>query len=214
MALGTSTPSNSGPLLFLTPRTKDKNKKEVPPHFTVGRKVGEKIVDDEQTVTSVSGDLIRLEIKQKEYNGEPYEEVILYLRDAKANETYRLPMRFGMAPREFFNRLATLTPTKNFSNLAIDYYLSKKGFEKFGLKQNGENVEWKHPLDTLPKALEIKHPQTGKLLQRDYSEVNAFFKKELEAIQAVFGGAKNETPAAPKSEPAPAQKGPDEDVPF
>lgn len=192
MALGNnSSQFNSGPLLFLSPRAKDKDKKEVPPHFVVGR-VGEdgKIKDDAATVTNVGGDLFKLEIKERAFEDNVTKEAVLYLRDKEANESYRLPIRFGVAGRGLFNRLASLTEKGDFTRLQIDYYRNKKGYENFGLKQDGQDVDWKIENDALPKPLEIKHPTTGKVLQRDYTEVNSVFEQELNAIAAKVNKAK------------------------
>lgn len=188
MALGNNSGfGNSGALLFLSPRSKDKDKKDVPPHFVVGRSVDGKIVDDTETVTQVSGDLFRIEFKEREYNGETFEEPVLYLRgksalDETVSESYRLPIRFGIPGRGLFNRLASLTDGGDFSNLQVDYYRNRNGYETFGLKQAGEPVKWKFENADLPVPLEIKHPTTGKVLQRDYSELNALFRAELQKI--------------------------------
>ncbi len=217
MALGNSAGfGNSGPLIFLSPRSKDKDKKECDPHFTVGRSVEGKIVDDKETVTNVGGDLFRLEFKEREYNGEVSEEVILYLKDKEANEAYRLPIRFGVAGRGLFNKLITLS---SFEGLQIGYYRNKAGYDAFSLKQGDQSVKWKYENDKLPAALEIKHPTSGKVLQRDYSEINKFFKAELEAVAAKVNKAKpaEKAEAAPKPTTAgkPANTdAQDSDVPF
>jgi hypothetical protein len=232
MALGNNTGfGNSGSLLFLSPRSKDKDKKDVPPHFVVGRSVDGKIVDDADTVTQVSGDLFRIEFKEREFNGETFEEPVLYLRgksaaDETVNESYRLPIRFGIPGRGLFNRMASLTDGGDFTNLQVDYYRNKNGYETFGLKQNKEPVKWKFENKDLPVPLEIKHPTTGKVLQRDYTELNALFRAELQKIadkvnkaKPAGNSAKNEatTPvAAPKAATASkaATEKHDDTVPF
>lgn len=226
MALGTNSFANSGPLIFLSPRSKDKNKQDVPPHFEVGRANDKgEIVNDATTVTNVSGDLFKLEIKERTFEDNVTKDAVLYLRDKTANESYRLPIRFGITGRGFFNRLASLTEKGDFTGLQIDYYRNKAGYDNFGLKQHSENVSWKFANEDLPKPLEIKHPTTGKVLQRDYTEVNALFEQELLAIAAKVNKTKPEehAPAAQKApasapKPATASKAaaatPDEDVPF
>lgn len=228
MALGTSQFSNSGPLLFLSARSKDKNKQDVPPHFEVGRPNDKgEIVNDAATVTNVSGDLFKLEIKERTFEDNVTKEAVLYLRDTITNEdgstrkeSYRLPIRFGIAGRGFFNRLAALTEKGDFTRLQIDYYRNKAGYDNFGLKQNKENVSWKFANEALPKPLEIKHPTTGKVLQRDYTEINSVFEKELLAIAAKVNKTKPaEQEAAAKNEPAKvatpvAKDNEDKSVPF
>lgn len=221
MALNNNQFKSGGPLLFLTPRSKDKNKQDIPPHFEVARVNDEGKIENDPTlnVTSVSGDLFKMEFKQREYEGTITEEVVFYLRDkstGESGESYRLPIRFGISGRALFNSFASLAEGTDFSGLQIDYYRNKKGYETFALKQHGEKVSWKYELDALPQPLEIKHPTTGKVLQRDYSAVNEFLKKELVKIadkvnKGTSPSAKTQEPTAP----SPTSQGkPDEDVPF
>jgi hypothetical protein len=225
MALNTNSGYSSGPLIFLSPRSKDKDKKDVPPHFEVGR-VGPdgKIVNDAETVTNVSGDLFRIEFKEREFNGETFEEPVFYLKDGAVNESYRLPIRFGIPGRGLFNRMATLNDGVDFSNLQVDYYRNRNGYETFGLKQKGEPVKWKYENDQIPAALEIKHPTTGKVLQRDYTAPNSFFRNILQQIADKVnkvkpaGEAKHEKAPASAPKPATASKAAvettSEDIPF
>lgn len=208
-----------GPLLFLSPRSKDKNKQDVPPHFEVGRVNAEgKIENDPNlTVTSVSGDLFKLEFKQREFEGNITEEAVFYLRDKSAGEqgeSYRLPIRFGNTGRSLFNTLASLADGNDFSGLQIDYYRSKKGYDTYAVKQHGEKVSWKYELKDLPVALEIKHPVTGKVLQRDYSEVNSFLKAELQKIAEKVNSGTTAAKAPEKPQAPAAEEKKDEEIPF
>lgn len=223
MALNKNQFKSGGPLLFLSPRSKDKNKQDIPPHFEVSRvnSKGEIEVDSSLTVSSVSGDMFKLEFKSREFEGQITEEVVFYLRDkttGEAGESYRLPIRYGLSGRSLFNSFASLADGSDFSGLQIDYYRNKKGYESFALKQHGETVRWKYELDQLPKPLEIKHPTTGKLLQRDYTAVNEFLKKDLVKIaEKVNKGAVTSNdpvrnaPAKTNSTPSEDKDG---DVPF
>lgn len=219
MALGNNSFSNNGPLILLSPRSKDKDKKDVPPHFEISRYVDDKIVKDTQTVTSVSGDLFKLEFKTREYEGNVSEEAVFYLRDKSAGEdgeSYRLGIRFGISGRGLFNSFAAIADGDDFTGLQVDYYRNKAGYDTFALKKNGEAIKWKFELKSLPPPLEIKHPTTGKVLQRDYTEINTFFKNELLKIA---GKVNKAVPAgtAPKATPkteAPAAEDKGSDVPF
>lgn len=207
-------------MLLLTPRSRDKNKQDVPPHFEIAHYEGDKVVQEDRTVTSVSGDLFKLDFKQHEYEGNVTEEAIFFLRDKAAGpegESYRLGIRFGTTGRSLFNSLASLADGDNFNGLQLDYYRSKKGYDSFALKQNGEKVSWKYELKDLPQPLEIKHPVSGKVLQRDFSAVNAFLKEELLKIAAkVNKGGTTPAPASAKTPAAaPAEKpAPDDSIPF
>lgn len=233
MPIGNNTSFSSGPLVFLSPRTKDKNKQKVKPHFIVGRIVNDKIVDTDQTVTNVGGDLIKIEFKSREIKGEPQEEAIFYFRDnkpepGKAPETYRLPLSFGIAPRSLFNAFASLTAGGNFKDLTVEYYENKRGYDAYSLSQGGNKVDWKYKLEELPASIAITHPMTGKLVKNDYTPINEFFKKELQAIAAKLGGGKGESAVSDKQNTSVAQKetvvaatksgatkeAPDDGVPF
>ncbi len=180
MALANNGFKSGGPLIFLTPRIKDKDGEKVKPYFSVARLNGDKIEQTDETCTSVSGDLTRIEIKEKVVKTSTIKEAILYLRDNTANETYRLPLSFSMAARGLFNSLAGLT---TYSNITIDIYENKKGYETYALKQAGEKTTWKHELSALPAAFEMKDAK-GNVAKRDYSLVDEFFEKELLTIAA------------------------------
>lgn len=220
MALGNNQYTNNGPLYLLTPRSKDKNKQDVPPHFEIAHYEGDQVVKEDRTVTSVGGDLFKVEFKQREFEGNVTEDAVFYLRDKSAGEggeSYRVPIRFGTSGRSLFNAFASLADKDDFSNLQLDYYRSKKGYDSYGLKQNGEKVSWKYELKDMPQPIEIKHPVSGKVLQRDYSAINDFLKAELLKIAAKVnkgGTTPASTPAkAPAAAPAekPAQ---DSEIPF
>jgi hypothetical protein len=182
--------SNSGPLIFLTPRKKDKDGKKCKPHFTVDRKdeAGE-FIRDAETIQSIEGDLFRVEVRETEYNGEPSIEGVYYLRDDRANdgqgEAYRVGIRFGVAGCGLVNRLASLTEGGDFTGLKIDYYENKKGYDAYGLEKDGQRVEWRYSMDEQPKPEPIMHK--GKLVKNDYSARNEFYKAELLAIAAALG---------------------------
>lgn len=187
MALGSNTYSNSGPLLFLSPRIKDPQGNKVPPHFTVDRKGDDgKYNRDAEIVYDVSGDLYKVEIKEREYNGEVSKEAVFYLRDRTAHEAYRVPIRFGVAGRGLINSFASLTEGGDFTNLKIGYYENRNGYDTFSLRQNDEPVKWKYSLDEQPKPEDIMHK--GKLVKRDYESLNSFFEKEVAAIATVLAG--------------------------
>ena len=218
MALNNSKFKGGGKLLLLTPRSKDKNKQDVPPHFEIAHFEGDTVVKEDRTVNSVSGDLVRLEFVEKKYEDNVSEDAVFYFRDANEGEngeTYRVPVRFGNTGRSLFNSFASLADGENFSGLQLDYYRSKSGYDRFGLTQNGNRVEWKFKLEELPQPLEIKHPTSGKVIQRDYSAVNAFLKAELQKIASKINKNASEKAKPDKAAtPSSGKAAPDEDVPF
>jgi hypothetical protein len=188
MALTNNQSKSSGPLIFLTPRSKDKDGNKVKPYFSIARLVDGKIEQTDETCTSVSGNLIRVEVKDKPVKNSTIKEAAIYLSDGDANETYRVALTFSMSARGLFNSLAGL---KDFNNLSVDIYENNKRYETYALKQAGEKTSWKHELSSLPAAFEMKD-KAGKVVKRDYSEVDDFFQKELLEIAAKI----NKAPAA------------------
>lgn len=217
MALGNGSGFNNGPLVFLTPRAKNVDGEKLEkPHFSVGRigKDGKIIQSPGETPSSVSGDLVSIQIKDKIFKKgtveEKTREVSLYLRDNSKRspeeeklprETYRLPLTFSHPSRGLFNSLANLTEKGDFNNLVIYYYRNKDGYETFGLKQNENSIRWKYSLDELPEPIRSVHPVTKKELPPVYDEVNDFFEKELLAIAAKVGGGKKEETKMPPDKP-------------
>jgi hypothetical protein len=195
---------NSGPMIFLTPKTKDAEGHAAKPHFTVDRKdANGEFVRDPETVTEVSGDLFRVELKRREYQGDPKIDAVLYLRDG--DESYRLPVTLGIAGRDLINRLAGLTESGDFTGLTISYYENRKGYDSFSLEQRGTRVQWKHDYASLPEPFLITDPRNPeKIIKRDYSDLNAVFEGEINAIAVALGQQSAEKPA---TAPAPVTDG-------
>lgn len=204
MAIGTNSFDNNGALVFLAPRTKDKQGNPIPPHFTVSRVVDKKITLQSDTVTFVSGNLTKVEVKER--TSEKFgttNEAILYFKDNEANETYRVSLPFRMSSRSLFNGLANLD---TFDNVKVSYYTTKKGYDAYYLTQNGVKVEWKFSFEQMPEPPVVKFK--GKDM-KDYTPVDDFFKTSLlELAQRISGKAEQvETVAATNADK-------DESVPF
>lgn len=202
---------SSEPLIFLSPRSKDKDGNKVSPHFGVGRvNAAGDIENTDETVTKVTGDLIRAEVKDREYKGNVTKSVKLYVRDnspeATAKETYHIQSSVTISFSGLLNSLASLIEAKNFKDLVIDIYENKKGFEAFGVEQGGEKVKWKYTLDDLPAPFAIVDPRTGKTVKNDFSERDEFFAQIVRDINAALGNkekAEGATDAAKTDTPEP-----------
>lgn len=189
MALGNGSSFNdNSDLIFLSPRSQDKDGKKVKPHFSVGRKGADgKIESVESDNSQVSGDLTRLEIKERTFNGSTTKKVYLYLKDRKAadgkGETYLVDLTFRNSTRGLFNRMFSLeTP----NNLTIGVFENARGYETFYLRQDEQKVQWKFEIESLPEPT-LKRVN-GKNVN-DYEEVDAFFEKELQALAVRLGVA-------------------------
>jgi hypothetical protein len=227
----------NGPLIFLSTRSNkvvDGEEVEVDPHFEISR-VGEdgKIARTAETATEISGDLSKIDFKEREYNEKTTKHVVLFIRDGA--DTYHLDLTYRLSTRSLFNSLLSLANPKG---IEIGIYRNKKGFETFSVRQGGEMVKWKHELDAQPKGYKMLNKK-GELVKTDYSEVDEFFEAELRAlIETLFGpqAAKADKPAtaapaatpaakttataskakaaAPAAAPAPAAVADDTSVPF
>jgi hypothetical protein len=214
-------------LVFLSPRSKVKGEdgKTVElekPHFEISRVNEEgKIVQTTETCSKVTGDLTKIEFKSREIKGVSSRHVILYISDADTKETYYLDLSMRISTRALMNAMLNLTSAKN---IGVSLYRSKKGYESFGLEQDGVSVKWKFELKDLPEADVIKDKK-GVVVKTDFSEVDAFMETELKAVaERLFGpeSTKASAPAntAANTQPTTAAKvevkeeSKDSDIPF
>lgn len=230
MAYGnrTNSQSNGKLLVFkIISKGKDSSGKEVPimPHqFQVSEKVGDKWTAQSEMVSNVSGNLTKIEEKQKEFNGDKYDIIQLYLSAADEQgkpETYLLDLRYSQDGRSLINSLDSL---ETFDNLGISLYAKKgkganaKTYSNIALRQNDDMVYGKTKLADLPKATPILD-KAGKLVKNDYSDIDAFYKERvkdlIKRVDAANKNAKKSAPAPTKTKAAAAVSAPlDEDVPF
>lgn len=186
MALANGKFKNDGPLIFLSTQSKtvvEGKEVEIEPRFLVSRVGADgKIAKTDETYTEISGDLTKIDFKEREFNGKASKHAVLYIKDGK--ETYHLDLTYRISTRSLFNALLAL---ENADGIKISVYRSKKGYESFALRQGDELVKWKHELATLPKADELRDKK-GVLVKTDYTEVDTFFENELKELSiALFG---------------------------
>lgn len=192
MALSNNTGYSNSPLVYLNPRssTIGKDGKEVElekPRFEVSRVNADgNIEKTDETANNVSGNLVKLDFKEREIKGQKTKHVVLYIQDSQANETYFIDFTYRISTRSLFNAMLSLKDNKD---IELSIYRSKKGYESFGLRQAGEQVSWKYSLDALPQAEQIKDKK-GAIVKTDFSEVNDFFENELRALAASLFGEK------------------------
>lgn len=216
----------STPLVYLSPRSSVvENGKTVElekPRFEVSRiNADGKIEKTQETATSVSGNLTRIDFKEREYNGNKNRHVILFINDPDSNETYYIDLTYRISTRSLFNALLSLKSTKD---IELTIYRSKKGYESFGVRQAGQLMSWKFPLEQLPAADVIKDKK-GNVIKTDFADVDSFFEEELRNLSATLFGTKSvssseadvkadvaET-AAPTAE-KPSKQDSDQDIPF
>lgn len=183
MALGKSNSNTaSGPLFILKPVSKDENKQSVPAHFKVQKKT-EDGYEDQPDVTSVSGNVVRVDIKSREYKGVITKSVNLILRDG--DETYIVDLRSNIASRNLFNALLSLTTGENVN---VSFYTSKKsGYPQFSLRQNDQLVDWKYEKDEFPQPVKVVFRGVE---QSDFTPTEEFFFEKLAEWSNSISGKK------------------------
>jgi hypothetical protein len=225
MAYGKKTGGNSDyKLLVFRLKNKDENSKELVPNlFQVSEKVNDEWVAKKEMVSNVSGNLTKLELDTKEYNNEPYKVIKLFLQDEESKETYLIDLRYGRLTRNLFNSLLAL---ESFDNLEISNYAKEsksdgKTYPNISLWQRaagaekGTLIKGKFNLKEIPPAEEVKDKK-GKVIKRDYAEVDDFFEKHLKEFSEKIGKNKTTKPAAPskKVQKDTDNEAGDDDIPF
>lgn len=221
MALQKTKFSNNSDLFVLKLKTKDASSKNVPPHFEVSKRGEDGKYSVVNTTDFVSGNLVKVEIKEREWEGDKYNTVNVYLADGK--DLYLLDLRFTMLGRSLFNSLLSLT---SFNNLSISTYMAKdkkdeaKEYPRVSLRQNDETVSWKYGLDELPKPESITFK--GKTMN-DFSSLDNMFVEKLEEFAKLVNGNKTiaskasdekETAKEPNSPAVTSKETVNDDIPF
>jgi len=170
-----STQNSNSVLLVLKPKSKSSTGEKVKPYFEISKKEGKewKIVDD-QTISSITGDLSKVEVVEEEWQGDKYFRVKLFLRDG--DESYLVPLRLSIASRSLLNSLFSL---EDFSNITIKYYQTATGYDAYFVSQNDERVAWKYDTSEIPAADEVT---LGKKKIRDFTKVDSFYVEKVNEL--------------------------------
>ncbi len=161
----------------------------------------------EAPVREISGDLVAVDTRIGEYDGQPIHNVTLGLRDAERNEiVFTQFVSNNNLGRGIANRLLNL---KAFENVQLGLYSQqnkelKKSFAAASIRQGTSDDTIKYFYD--PKIAPEVQPRLfegkGGKTEKDYTKVDDFLFAELkklgETLKANRSNAKQE---APKSEP-------------
>ena len=200
--LGKQNSGSSKDLIFLTPKGK-KGGKEIDPVFEVRRKV-EGNYKDVESVTDFSGNLVKVEHKvaTPQAPAKPF-DLIAYTIDAPdSDERYIVEFTFKNSTRSFFNRTLGL---ESFENVEIGTFRNDAGFETLTIKQDGKPVKAKYAKEDVPEV-EVTVKKSGDV-DKDYFEVNKFFKEKMIEFGAKLAGTpKTESAEAPKAKAGKKEK--------
>lgn len=189
------------------------------PVFDVQEKQGDNYVSI-QKVTDVSGDLIKVETRQNEYEGSPIRNVKLALRDAEKGEVYFTEFGLGSGlGRGLANSLLSL---KAYSKIEIGLYGQKskkdgKTYPAVSLRQGGtdDTVKWAYdPKEgVIPPAREFEGK--GGKVERDWTKTEEFLFAKIQEFAAKVAAAQKGEQASQetKSEIVPAKEEPKQSAP-
>lgn len=178
--------------------------KIMPHQFQFFEKQNDKWVARTQLEGAFSGNLVRLDFEDDEFEGKPYKKVKALFNDPVEKESYLVDFRYTNLSRNIFNSLLALT---TFENLGLSLYkkTSKKDNKEYAnaaLRQNDVMVKGKFALDAIPKP-EVITSKAGVVLQRIFTEVDDFFFAELQALAKRVNSQGKSVPAAKVAVTAP-----------
>jgi hypothetical protein len=206
-------------------KLKDGDKFLETPVFDVQEKQGDKYVSVGRE-TDVAGDLIKIETRVGDYEGQPIRNVTAALKDFEKGEIYYVGFSLGSGiGRGLANSLLNL---KSFDNVQIGLYgqKSKKDGKVYGavaVRQGDDNttVKWKHDPKAENTALPPAREFAGKggKVEKDLTTQEEFFLAQLaELAKVVEEAAKNAPKVAPKAvaatTSAPTEQTEDGEPPF
>jgi len=234
MALGKQNKIIEGKAYSLRHRLKDGNTFVDVGFFEVQEKTGKDaqgkdVWSPAGRETDVAGDLVRIDTRLGEFEGNPIRSFVLSLRDSEKNEVYFTS--FGLGSNLGRNVANSVLNLKAFNNVQFSNYgqlnkETKKTYPALSVRQGDDTttVKWKYD----PKGNELPPPREfvgkGNKTERDYTAQEEFLFEKLKEFAKVVEAAnknrpksqsKNDAQASVASTPsAPAQENLDEDVPF
>lgn len=183
-------------------------------HMKQTESVDGKYVDLPDHVTTVSGELTNVKIREHKWKEDTITEVQVWLKDEKAKELCAVTVGMNSIGRNLINVLLNLSPP--YGNLELRVYNKKKdGRPALYIEHNGAKTSWKYTPDEMKKyVVENTVRKNGKAtIERDYFELNQFLLNELrDKVIPAF----NKIPEqfAGNSATSPASNEPDDDLPF
>lgn len=176
---------NNNNKLFIAKIVSKKGKEYVPPHFAISEKISTeenpkgkwKVIEE---VSSLSGDLFKIELDKDEYEGNEYDIIKLFLRDNQVQEDYLLDLRFNLLTRSLFNSILNLS---SFEDLKVSLYekngSDNKRYSAVSLRQKDEKVKWRFSQEELPK---IEKHTINKKVVYDTTAIDEFFLKNISEL--------------------------------
>jgi len=157
---------------FVKPRLKDK------PLFELTWKVGDKKYIS--TTQKLQGRLIKIEQSSYVYGEETIETLKFHLEWMNKAEEPILFIMGSSYTSVMRNLLNTLLACKEpVEKLSLSLYSNNDGYASLYTLINGKKGEWKYDWKKLNEKVEEVKTKAGKVISREYSELNEFLKDEL-----------------------------------
>ena len=228
MAFGSNQNSGVSKKAYAFKIRQKRDGKEIPPFFEVKERDEETkkwtIQSNDGSVTFLKGDLVNIESKENEWNGEVIKSVSATFETE--DEIYFLTINSSFLGRNLINGIVNLP---SYKDVGISLYMSKpkeeggKSWPSVALRQGADEdlIMGKYRYDELPKPEETKYKGT---ILKDYTAAEDLLRKEVDSIsEAVSEFGKNRrnsegsaTTASESSEQrsSSVEDNIDEDVPF
>lgn len=211
--MGAKNTGYAGSKTFLKLKAKTSDTDPSPKFFKSEKQGDAWVVTD--SFNAIDGELTNIEHTTYEYQGQVKDKCLMNFKDPDGSET-NVDANFSGLLYTILNSFCNLT---KFKGLEVSVWLGKakegKQWPSAGVKQYDEKVGWAYQYEVLPKvSTEVYKGQTIK----DDTEVIAFWKERIEAIQRKIKEAKEsepETPATQKQSEHPSHSEmPEDDLPF
>lgn len=156
------------------------------PAFEVSQRKGDKYEKLPDHQYEVDGNLVRIEPRERVYEGNPSRSFTLTLEDNDKGEIYFVDVPFNSVGRGLANSILAL---KEFTKVQIGLYATKpkeeggRSYPAASLRQNDGIVRWRYANDELPKPAEVTFK--GKV-QRDWTSTEVFLSEKLKELNGLI----------------------------
>lgn len=205
---------NSNKFYILKVKTKNLEKQDVSPYFSVSEKGEDGKWKEVNQVNKVSGKLVKVDTGKRTWDEQEYDEIKLLFSDAKADEgkgeDYLLDLRLNLLSRSLINGLLSLD---TFDNLSVSLYQTKKAdktYNAISLRQDDKMVNWRFKLDELPKVEKVKIGK-GKEIA-DSTALDEFYLEQIEGLKVKVNKKAKSEPSAENASVASEDDG--DSIPF
>lgn len=170
----------------------------------------------------ISGQLTRIDTTQKEFEGVMKTSLVLWLRDQKENENYRVSVGINKLGRSIINSLASIEGKIGVLSFSV-YNNKTTGKPTIKIRHDGADVSWKYSLEEMDKYVKkttkrVPGPN-GKPIEKDEYDLIDLEEMLLNVWNTDIKAKVSSTPQTPFVSDGPKDDAPDDsngsdDLPF